>query len=54
MRIKTWLALLLLALLPAALAHGAAPTVKLVDPAALNGMLGAPQLVILDVRVPGS
>jgi rhodanese-related sulfurtransferase len=54
MRSKTWLALLLWALLPAALASGAAPALKLVDPATLKGMLGDPQLVIIDVRVPAS
>jgi hypothetical protein len=55
MRIWNWLArLLLLAVLTAGPVYGAQPEVKLVAPETLKGMLADPQVVVIDVRAPGS
>ena len=56
MKARSLVGLMLLSLLlaPWATAQAAEPTVKLIDAATLKGMLGNPQVMIIDVRTPSS
>jgi rhodanese-related sulfurtransferase len=53
-KLLTGLVFLSLLLAPLGTALAAAPEVKLIDAATLKGMLGDPQLLVIDVRTPSA